>query len=50
MTDYLGRIVKEGSVRIGNNSLNISDFVSGIYFLTLEGDIPMIARFVVQKE
>jgi hypothetical protein len=50
MTDYLGRIVKEGSVKIGNNSIDVSDFISGVYFLTLEGDVPMIARFVVQKE
>ncbi len=50
VTDYLGRIVKKGRVRTGENVLDVSDLVSGVYFLTLEGEVSRIARFVVQKE
>lgn len=49
VTDYLGRTIKKGQAKIGENSLDVSDFVSGVYFLTLEENIPMIAKFVVQR-
>lgn len=50
ISDYLGRILKKGHLDAGEQRLEVSDLPAGVYFLTLEGDLPRVAKFVVQRE
>lgn len=45
----VGQILQSGQTEIGDNSLSLSHLRNGIYFITLEGRIPKVAKFVILK-
>jgi hypothetical protein len=49
ITDWLGREIRFGVAVLGDNQVDVSDLVSGVYFISLKGDIPKVAKFVVQR-
>ena len=49
ITDWLGREIRFGVTTIGDNQVDVSNLTSGIYFISLRGDVPRVAKFIVQK-
>ena len=45
----VGQILQSGQTKIGDNLLSLAHLSNGIYFISLEGRIPKVAKFVVLK-
>ncbi len=45
----VGQILQSGQTEIGDNYLSLAHLSNGIYFISLEGRIPKVAKFVILK-
>ncbi|MGK0364148.1 MAG: hypothetical protein ACI85O_001204 [Saprospiraceae bacterium] len=43
----VGQILQSGQTKIGDNYFSLAHLTNGIYFISLEGRIPKVAKFVV---